>query len=277
MGLSATDFLIEDGTSNDLLYNPVVGGVKMGHGYVERDWGEMPEGMLAPPSGIKLIPKSEWSARIKEMEETKSRLSDVRSYHLNGQHIPSLNQGSDGYCWGHSTTHANMMVRAINNQPHVPLSAFHVCAVIKKGANEGGWCGLSGKFLRDNGQCSQAYWPQGNRSLSLHTQQVRDNAAKHKVTEDWFDLTRQVYDQALTWDQVFTCLLLRMPLAGDFNWWGHSVALLDPVEVEPGNFGIRIWNSWGDQWGDKGLGVLRDNKAVPNGAVGVLVSGTAVD
>jgi hypothetical protein len=58
-----------------------------------------------------------------------------------------------------------------------------------------------------------------------------------------------------------------IPCVGDFNWWGHSVCLLDVVEVEPGDFGIRILNSWSDQWGERGTSVLRGSKCRPDNAI----------
>lgn len=174
-----------------------------------------------------------------------------------------------GNCWGHSTVGCVQAQRALANQPYVPLSAYMVCAIIKRGRNEGGWCGLSAKFLREVGVCSQALWPQGDRNTQRDTAEVRADAGKRKVVEDWVDLTRSVYDQNLSFDMVITCLLSRIPVAGDFNWWSHSVLLCDPVEVESGSFGIRMRNSWGDNWGDRGFSVLRGGKANTDGAVAV--------
>lgn len=263
--------IIDDGTPDDDLLNPVVDGEPKGRGAIERDYALYPAEMFAPPSELVLIPRGEWSARIKEQEETKSRLSDI----LLAAGVPSMDQGSNGYCWGHSTVGAVQGIRAVNNQPYVPLSAYMVCAIIKGGRNEGGWCGLSAKFLREHGVCSQALWPQGDRNLRLDTPEVRANAALHKVTEEFVDLTQSVYDQNLTFEQVATCLLLNIPCALDFNWWSHSVMGCDLVEVEPGSFGIRIRNSWSDSWGAKGFGILQGNKARPDGALAIRVTGAS--
>lgn len=266
------ELLIDDDETHGVDEAPVVDGQPMGRGYVERDYKIHPVEMFQSPSELKLIPRSEWSARIKEKVEQKSQLSDRRlTGNAGGVIIPSLNQGQDGYCWGHSTGHTVILSRAVANAPYIPISATGLCAIIKKGRNEGGWCGLSAKFAREHGFPSQKFWPQQDRSLRNDTPECRADMAKNKITEDWVDLTRDVYDQNLTFDMVATLLLSDIPCALDFNWWAHSVCGLDLVEVEPGSFGIRIWNSWGDGWSDRGMGVLRGSKAIPNGAIATRV------
>lgn len=269
MPLRPGEFLIDDDVQP-----PEPPGVMKG--YVPRDYEVDPIEMFAPPTDIVLIPRNEWSARIKEKEEQKSRLSDIRRSGNKGQPIPSLDQNGKGYCWAHSTTHTVIVNRAVSNQPYVPLSAYAVACKIKNFRDEGGWCGLSAKFARETGIPSQALWPQQSMSQSHDNSETWQNAALHKITEDWVDLTRQVYDQNLTFDMVISLLLSNIPVAVDFNWWGHSVCALDAVEVEPGSFGIRIWNSWGDSWSDMGEGVLRGSKAIPNGAVATRVTGVSV-
>lgn len=255
------DIIIDDDRKSDMYAFPP----NTARGLIPRDYAVDPVEMFAAPDSMVLIPRSEWSDRIKEQEATKSRLSDIRTF-------TNLDQGQNGYCWSHSTVHAVMVQRQKANQPFEPLSAYGIAAIIKKGRNEGGWCGLSAKFAREVGVPSQKYWPQLDRSLAHDTALMRTDAATRKVTEDWVDLTREVYDQNLKFDQVASCLLQGVPCPVDFNWWAHSVCALDLVEVEPGSFGLRILNSWKD-WGENGMGVLRGSKAIPDGALAIRVTG----
>lgn len=252
--------IIDDSTNNDLLF-------KHPRGLVPRDYNVHPVDMFAPPSEIPLIPRSEWSDRIKEMERTKSRISDI----LLHRKIPCTDQNGHGYCWAYSTGGCVIALRALQNQPYIPLNPHSVAAIIKNGRDEGGWCGLSAEFLTKHGIAPEANWPKNSRDVRRYdTPETRNIMAKFKVTEDWVDLTRSVYDRNLTFDQVMSCLLMRIPCALDFNWWGHSVMGCDPVELD-GEFCIRIRNSWTESWGDKGFGVLRGGKQIPNGAVALRV------
>lgn len=264
--LRRKEIIIDDSTGNDVLFPK-----DKGRGQEPRDWKKHPLEFAGSPAEIDVIPRSEWDARIEEKEAIKSQLSDVRG------RIKSMDQARAGYCWGHSVTMALMLARRMANQRHVPLSAYSVCAIIKRGRDEGGWCGLALKFMREHGIATQASWPQGSRDLSIDTPELRKLMKKYRVTSDYYDLARQEWNQEMTFDQVATCLLNNVPCALDFNWWGHSVCGLDLVKIEAGSYGIRILNSWGEQWGDRGTSVLRYSKAIPNGAVGIRAGKVAGD
>lgn len=276
----------------------VVDGENKAKGLVPRDYSRFPQGCYgAAPAwsvDMPLIPRSEWSERIKDMEATKSRLSDIRLSGNNGQSIPSLDQNGRGYCWFHSGTSCVLLLRAVANMPYVSLSAYAGACIIKNYRDEGGWGAQGLDFLMTRGVPSDAFWPQRSVSRSNDTPACWENAKLHRVTEGFIDLQAAQYDRNLTWDQVMTCLLSRIPIIGDHNWWAHSIAHMDPVDgvssrgmtrmgsgklatvqefdqiwsmndVGAG-YGVRIWNSWGDSWSDRGMGVLAGNKAIPDGA-----------
>ncbi len=179
-----------------------------------------------------------------------------------------------GNCWAYSTGSAITVVRALNHAPYVRLSPHAVACKIKNFRDEGGWCGLSAEFARTKGYPTVRTWPEKSMSRANDKPEVWTEAALSIVTEDFCDLTRAVYDQNLNFDQVASCLLMGIPCMVDFNWWSHSVCALDLVEVEPGSFGLLIWNSWSDSWGTQGMGVLRGSQAIPNGAVAIRVAGS---
>jgi hypothetical protein len=248
---------------------------KVGFGLVPRDYNEYPEQMFAQPDEMELIPESEYDARIEEADREQSSLEHIRMRGNNGKMIESLDQNGQGYCWAYSTTAGVMLLRAANNQPHVRLSAHAVGCMVKGFRDEGGWCGLSAQFQKDKGCPSVEHWKEKSMARSNDKPATWENAALHRVTEDYVDLTKQVYDRNFTERQMATCLFNNTPCALDFNHWGHSVCGLRIVKVEAGSYGLLIWNSWTDAWGNKGMGILRGSKMIPNGAIAQRVTGAS--
>jgi hypothetical protein len=169
-------------------------------------------------------------------------------------------------CWAYSTTRTVEYVRAIQNLPYVALSAHSVGCVVKGFRDEGGWCGLSAEYIRAKGVVPESLWPAKSMSRSHNTAANWEEAAKYRITEDFVDLARPVYDQNLTFAQMVSCLLQNVPCVGDFNWWGHSVCAVDVDEMD-GEVVLDIDNSWTPGWGDNGTGKLRGSKKIPDGAV----------
>lgn len=288
--------------------NPADGQVRT-RGAVPRDpnWRSATAAMHAVD--MPLVDQGSWASLADRLARDLSRLSDIRDRADNGKPFPSLDQDGVGYCWGHSSTHANMYLRAVMHLPYVPLSAFAVCATIKQGADEGGWGAQSMDFIMDKGQPSQSVWPQGDRNYRQYDKPATwADAALHKITEGWIDMQAQEYDRNLTYAQVITCVLCRVPVVVDFNWWSHSVCGIDAVsgtsmfnrlradsgklvaqtslkifelaaglgnEVTAG-INLRIQNSWSDSWSDRGKGVLTGSKAVPDGSVAPRVTTASV-
>lgn len=240
-------------------------------GLVPRSLTEQPVGYAAaiPPANIELIPRNEWSERIKAGEASKSFLSHIRDRGNNGLPIPSLNQNGQGFCWMYAAVIALMLLRAKAGQPHVRLSAHGPACKVKNFRDEGGWGALALDYLLEHGCPSVATWKEQSMSRSNDTPETWAEAAKYKPDEAFADLASPAYDRDLTFDQVMTCLLRRIPVVADLSWWGHAVCFCDPVEVSPGQFGVRLWNSWGDSWSEKGMGVLTGSKAIPDNAVAV--------
>jgi hypothetical protein len=239
------------------------------YGYVPRDYSVDPEEMFAPPSDMKLHPESDWDGLWEEQQEQKSSLEHIWRVADNGRQPKNLYQNGDPLCWAHSTTNAVQVARAVANEPYEPLSAYMVAAFTNNYRKTGGWCGQSAKGIAEHGVCSQKLWPQQQYSKNLDTPEMRADAKKRRIQEEWRDLTRPIHGQTLTWQQAVSCGFNRQPMACDFMWWSHSVCGMGAYRIEPGSWGFLILNSHGDNDGDRGFHILRGSKARPDGAIAI--------
>lgn len=300
--------LIGDHNYEDYVTDQIVDGERRARGLIPRNYQTHPVGFYGPQEklglDIPLIPEADWAGILKEMEDSQSSLLDLRNIGKDGGMIPSVDQNGRGYCWSHSGVSVHLLCRAKAGLPFADLSAYAIACIIKNYRDEGGWGAQGIDFQVSRGVPTSKYWPQQGVSSRYDTPETWADAAKHKVIEGWWDLNLAQYDRNLTWAQVMTCLLNRIPLVCDFNWWGHSVAGVKPVngarmrkqtrsdngkllslkkfELAWGmnnpitrGFGMTIWNSWSDSWGDKGMGDLAGSKAIPDGSVAVRTVGAA--
>lgn len=247
-------------------------------GLVPRDYSIDPPSMFAQPDQMKVIDPTEWDARYDASEEAKDSLEHIYLGGPNGEpRFENLDQNGQGFCWAYSTGHSIMLDRLVQGLPIVRLNPHAAALIIKNGRDEGGWCGLSAKWARENGYAVEGtgagQWPLHAMSMKYDTPALRQQMAKFKILEDWVDLTRQVYDQNLTSKQLATCGFNNIPCPSDFNWWSHSVCQVRWVRIERGSWGPLILNSW-KGWGRHGLAVLRGSQAIANGAVATRVTST---
>lgn len=258
----------------------LVDGVPVSRGLVPRDYGKNPieVGNAFDPQKMPLIAREEWSGRINDMAAGKMQLSDIRMRGgHNGEMIDALDQNGEGYCWFYSGTAGIQLARAASGMPYVPLSAHSGAWVIKKGRNQGGWGAAGVEFQTKRGVCTQADWPA--KSMNGQKHNTNDNwsrAKEFRVDESWMEISPPAWDRDMTFDQVASCLLSTVPVVGDFNHWGHSVILMDLVEVDPNRdlmdinrWGVRLLNSWSNRWGYNGTGILKGRKAVPDGGCAI--------
>ena len=258
-------FIITDSTSTDVLFPAACRT-----GAVPRDYGVQPVGSdgLKPPSGIKLIPESEWIPRIQERERLGIGLSALAKR----ANLRAKSQGSEGFCWAYSVTRCIEFLLLKQNQKFEYLSAHSVGCKIKNFRNEGGWCGLSAQFIAEYGVVPESRWPEQSMSRANDTADNWEDAKRFRMTEGWYDLNRQVWDQDITWQGVVSLLLQNVPCALDYMPWTHSVNAFD-VTVRDGIVWPVIYNSWGNGWGDNGTAVLMNSwSRSPDGAVAPLVS-----
>lgn len=239
-----------------------------GRGYEQRDRSAWP--VASSPRSrafdLPIIPRNQWDERIAQLESDKATLRHV----LERDAIPSLSQGNTNYCWANAVVTGLTAVRAANRQPYVSLSSASVAAPIKNFRNNGGWSGEALEYIIANGICTTKYWPANAIDRDYDNAESRANRRMHTVTE-WLDIDCSSDD---CFDVVMSCVLLGMPVACGFSWWGHATCALYPVRLGNGKYGIGHRNSWGDDYGEKGFFVLSGSRAVPDDAcVPVVVTG----
>jgi hypothetical protein len=228
----------------------------MSKGLEKRDLKQDPRGALAKRFDLPIIPRSEWSDRIEKIEKTKSRLSDI-SYSYD---LECLDQNGTNYCWANGPVYCVEVVRLTMGLGIEYLSPASVAAPIKNYRNQGGWGTQALKYIIEKGIVPSKYWPPNEIDRSYYTDENLAKAKDYIVTE-WYDLENDNFDQ------LMTCLLLRIPVAVGYDWWRHEVSAIDPISLGDGEYGIRIRNSWGMGWGKDGYAILKEGKATPDDAV----------
>lgn len=263
MPVKPGSIVIDDSNYKKYCLDPTVGKGGMKRGLKPRNWKKYPCGSMKgiPKASISKIPRTEWSARIKEINEQNALFSDMWQVGNFGSEIPVLDQNGYGYCWAHSTVSCALMLRAQQNQPFEDLSPYAIACKIKNFQDRGGWNKESVDFMMKNGCPTSKKWPQRGTSRSYDNSGTWEEAAQYKIVEIAEDVEEGDFDMQMTY------ALLGIPGPLDLNWWGHSIGQADPVEIEPNHFGLDILNSWGRGWGRNGWGVLSESKARNNGFI----------
>jgi hypothetical protein len=238
--LATGEIIIDD--SNAHIYappvDPVVAGEVKSRGYTGR-----PPGVRAAQYGATdfprelIVPRSEWEARVKEMEESGSLLSQLED----AAGLSVLDQNGTNYCWVNAPTHCLELLRVRQGEPMVRLSPASAGAVITGYRNQGG-------------MGPQSLWPPNAIDRKYDTPESKKAREAFKVVE-WWDLPTGDFDA------LFSALLMGLPVCLGLDWWGHEITVVDPVVISPGKYGVRIDNSWGVSWQTNGRGILAENKA----------------
>lgn len=185
-------------------------------------------------SSIPVIPRSEWSQRIKDQQAKRRRISDFQNFAPHDQNgLPT--------CWANGPAHAFTTLRVIQGLPLVYMSACSAAVPIS-GGHSGGNEADAGDYSVKYGWASQSVWANNDTSRSLNSAPTVIESRKHHTAPLILDLNG--------FDEFATACLLELPFAAAFNWWRHVISGGDLVEPSPGRFGIMFRNNWGD-WGDK--------------------------
>ena len=226
-------------------------------GLKKRDTSKFPLYGFAKPVDMPIIPRSEWTERIKEIEQSKSRLSDL-SY---SKGILCKSQEKTNYCWANSIVYCVELVRMSMGLGVKYLSPASVAAPIKNYKNHAGFASEALKYIIDNGVFTEDAWPANAIDQKYFDKEKNRELAREYAVTEWDDIAPKNFEQ------VMTCLLLRIPVAVGYYWWMHQVCAVDPISLGANVYGIRIRNSWGMDYGKDGYAIIRENLAAPDDAV----------
>lgn len=231
---------------------PIAEGV--GRGLIARDFSAEPLGFCAQAWAAD-VPENEWEDRIAAMESIGATNRDLKR----DRNIASLNQGSTNYCWANAPIQALHYLQARTGSTVRRFSPASVAAPINGFKNQGGWGNQALKRIIDHGCNTVEEWPANAIDRKYLTAANAESARRNRVTE-WYDLPPKDF-RALA-----SALLLGHTVAIGLNWWGHEVLAID-LAIKDGKYVVIIDNSWGENWGDGGLGILTRQKATPDDAV----------
>ena len=234
-------------------------------GYEARDYSAYPGGYYAPMyEADNLVPRDQWYERAMSLEREEYRLSDFAKR----RRLEVKNQNGTNYCWINGVTFACELQRMLQGQEHKELSPASGGSIIKKFRNNGGWGDQAAEFIQQHGLVPESLWPPNAIDRKYDTDQAWAAADRYTI-DQWNELRPR------NLDDLYSCLLRGMPVPVGYNWWRHLVCAVDVVVFSKPNgtsdremlrcFGIRIANSWGTSWGDRGYGILKGPKQLADG------------
>lgn len=247
-----TNLIINDGTSNDVLFPK---GVALG---LEEAKGYGSAGQSVPASLMKYS-KSELEVLLKEREAEKRGLRELAT--LKG--YKHKDQKNVSYCWVFSVVVMMELQRLVQNEPRVNLSPASAGAKITGFQNRGGWGEQACTYISEYGVCLTADWP--DTAYNGRQYDTPENWGKAEAYKfgTWLNLRpRSMVEYANLIVQGYVCSL-------GFNWWGHQVTGTDAF-IRDGIICPEILNQWYEGWGDDNYAILQGSKAAFDDGVSCL-------
>ncbi|MCK9459637.1 MAG: hypothetical protein M0R80_08365 [Proteobacteria bacterium] len=226
--------------------------------------GKAPGTTTLAAVGVRVIPRSEWPARLEALKKANAGVMPLIYGKVEGH-----DQDGTNYCWANSAVCAGGNVKYIQGQSPYILSAASVGGPITGYRNQGGWPGDAVAFMEKTGAVRADLWPNiAIKSSYAKKPECVADYSKHKILAKSVDLG----ESGNIFDETATCVLLGSSVAVTYNWWSHAVTAVG-LEQKDGKWYLILRNSWGDSYGDKGFFKLPEgrgsNRGTPDDAQAV--------
>lgn len=227
--------------------------------YLSCKYGKVKPGFVSLPQTFKVIPQSDHASRARDLLQAKA---DLMSTTLRSGR-KRKDQNGISYCHAHATASGIEVVRDLQGESYADLSPSFIGNLVTNFQNAGAYIEDDLEVAVKYGCCTTEFVPMNSLTRNWYNQNKEAtfaNAALHKI-DNWVNLGYASRGGELD-SRVKTCLLQRIPVVVALNWWGHAILYLNVFEN--GDYGFE--NSWGDGYGEKGMGRLSASRGSPSAA-----------
>jgi len=180
-----------------------------------------------------------------------------------------LDQDGTGACNAFASIQAMHTVRAIEGLPYVRLSPGNLYGRINGGRDSGSLLSDAIAELESRGVCEASIVPELDWRPSHWPKNWADSARRFRILEAW---------DCPSFDHIASAIQSGFPVnlgifvGNNFNprddgWLpeyrggggGHAMCGVGVVSRSAGEWGIKVANSWGAQWGKSGFGIIPES------------------
>lgn len=218
-----------------------------GRGYEGRDLDKYPRGGL---KCAKMVDRPQIDPKLfKEIIKEKDAKGKWINIESDRRKRRRKNQSRTNYCWNNAGTGGCELRILMQGGPLLNLSAAYAGSMITGGSNVGGSGIVFVKWAHEHGVPTTEFWAE-NKISGRDDDVARKNAACHKI-ELYNEFDPQDHDA------IAASILCDSPVTIGIPSWGHEVDITQLAwDDSAGRVKFIFDNSWGDDWGKNGRGVL---------------------
>lgn len=195
-------------------------------------------------SAFRPIPRAQWETRVLSLKDYVTHVFD---------------QDGIGSCCSNATVQSLMIVRAIEGLKPVVLSPGSVYGIVSGGRDVGSSLEDNLRQISEVGAAPAEVIPPNEWNPRRWPSNWKELAKPYRMIE-WYDLGGK-------FDNVVSAVMYGFPCVIGVDWdgGGHSVCVVGVV-MDKGRASLLYVNSWGEEFGDSGFGLLTESRcqSLPN-------------